>query len=68
MAASMGAILFFGIGLAIEAAGVRVGLMDGVTRVSDGVGHHDAPLFNDDAAAAVFDDAGFEDIWGCTIF
>ena len=67
-AASIGAISFFGIGLAIGAAGVSAGVVDGVANVSDGVVHRDMPLFNDSAAGAAFDDAGFKDIWGCAIF
>jgi hypothetical protein len=43
--------------------------MMGVIIVSSGgAGHRDDPLFDDDAAVAVFDDAGFMDIWECTIF
>ena len=64
----MGAMSFLGIGLAVGAARVRGGMVGGVTRASDGVGHRDALLFNDGATWAEFVDAGFEDIWGCPHF
>ncbi len=58
----MGAMSFFGTGLVVEAVKGGAGMIDVITGSSDGVGHRDVPLFDDDAAVVMFDDAGFEDI------
>jgi hypothetical protein len=62
MAVSMGAMSFFGNGLAVWAAEGGARIMDVTSSSSDGVGHRDALLVDNGAAVAAFKDAGFKDI------
>ncbi len=68
MATSMGTVSCFGMGLAVGATKGGAGMMDVITGSSDGDGHCDVLLFDDDSAVATFSNAGFEGIWVCTIF
>ncbi len=68
MPTSMGTMSCFRIGLAVGATKGGTGMMDVITSSSDGDGHCDVLLFDDNTAVAMFNNAGFEGIWVCTIF